>query len=286
MSKLNFFQAILVFLLVLTIGVGSGYLVLFYLVPTSQISDLLIRVMILVVIGITVGLVIRFAFGGRFLFLKLLYGMIGSLLSVAIIDYFFPSTYRLIEKELLFHTPTIGEYTQMGSLLVLTLFTGLVGKKKKKKTPAAQPVRKPTITLADRYHVMIAPITNTFDKWHTSLSSLSIKTIKQDPPVVKKRSSQSKSSTTHISKPQSTVKVKTKKETASVKKKPPVRRVRKKDENVKLVGSEDHRCPYCLEEVFKNDPRGIVICPDCGTWHHRDCWEITGSCQIAHKHEL
>jgi hypothetical protein len=31
--------------------------------------------------------------------------------------------------------------------------------------------------------------------------------------------------------------------------------------------------------VKKNDPRGVVICPDCGTWHHKDCWDVTGSCR-------
>ncbi|HAF62266.1 MAG TPA: hypothetical protein DCK95_08070 [Anaerolineaceae bacterium] len=284
MSKLNFLQAVLLFLLVLAIGVGSGYLIIYYLIPSSQISELLVRIMILLVVGIMVGLVIRFALAARLVFLKILYGILGSLLSIAILDYFFPGTYSLIDKEVLFHNPTVSEYAQMGSLLALTLFTGLGGRKK--KAPTVKPPRKPPITLADRYHVMVAPITNTFDKWQTSLSSIHLNPIKKSSPVVKKRSPQPKSSQARITTAQPIVKVKAKKETVSVKKKPPVRKVHKKDENVKLVGTEDHRCPYCLEEVHKNDPRGIVICPDCGTWHHRDCWEITGSCQIAHKHEL
>jgi hypothetical protein len=61
-------------------------------------------------------------------------------------------------------------------------------------------------------------------------------------------------------------------------------RLRKKD--VKLLGETEHRCPYCLELVQKNDSRGIVICPECKTWHHKDCWDITGSCQVAHRHDL
>ena len=285
MSKLNFLQALLVFLLVLAIGVGSGYLVLYYLVPTSQISELLIRVMILLVVATTVGLTIRFILAARLVFLKLLYGIVGSLLSIAILDYFFPGSYSLIHKEALIHDPTISEYTQMGSLLLLTLVIGLVGKKKPKKTATA-PTRKPRVTLADRYHIMVAPITNTFDKWQTSLSSHSGKADRKKTSSVKTQTQKIKSSPTRVVASPSTVKVKSGKEPISIKKKPPVRKVHKKDENVKLVGTEDHRCPYCLEEVYQNDPRGIVICPDCGTWHHRDCWEITGSCQIAHKHEL
>jgi hypothetical protein len=62
------------------------------------------------------------------------------------------------------------------------------------------------------------------------------------------------------------------------------RRFRRKD--VKLLGETEHRCPYCLELVEKNDARGVVICPECKTWHHKDCWDITGSCQVAHRHDL
>jgi hypothetical protein len=62
------------------------------------------------------------------------------------------------------------------------------------------------------------------------------------------------------------------------------RHVRTRD--VKLLGETEHRCPYCLELVKKNDARGVVICPECKTWHHKDCWDITGSCQVAHRHDL
>jgi hypothetical protein len=27
------------------------------------------------------------------------------------------------------------------------------------------------------------------------------------------------------------------------------------------------------------------VCPICKTWHHADCWGITGACQIPHMHE-
>ncbi len=61
-------------------------------------------------------------------------------------------------------------------------------------------------------------------------------------------------------------------------------RLRQRD--VKLLGETEHRCPYCLELVKKNDARGVVICPECKTWHHQDCWDVTGSCQVAHRHDL
>lgn len=54
---------------------------------------------------------------------------------------------------------------------------------------------------------------------------------------------------------------------------------------IRLTGAEEHRCPYCLEIVLENDARGVKICPVCGTYHHADCWSITGVCQVPHQHE-
>jgi len=51
---------------------------------------------------------------------------------------------------------------------------------------------------------------------------------------------------------------------------------------VQLAVHEEHRCPYCLEPVTRNDPRGVVECQVCHTLHHKDCWDITGSCQVPH----
>jgi hypothetical protein len=55
-------------------------------------------------------------------------------------------------------------------------------------------------------------------------------------------------------------------------------------EPVKLVGIEEHNCPFCLEPVAKKDPRGLKICSSCKTWHHADCWDMTGECQVPHHH--
>ena len=51
---------------------------------------------------------------------------------------------------------------------------------------------------------------------------------------------------------------------------------------VLFASTEEHRCPYCLEIVQPNDPRGIVECKICHTLHHADCWAITGTCQVPH----
>ena len=51
---------------------------------------------------------------------------------------------------------------------------------------------------------------------------------------------------------------------------------------VRLGAEQTAVCPYCLEEVKPNDPRGKVVCQICGTAHHADCWAITGKCEVPH----
>jgi ribosomal protein L37AE/L43A len=70
---------------------------------------------------------------------------------------------------------------------------------------------------------------------------------------------------------------------AASKSTPAARRSRKK---VTLAAFDEHRCPYCLDEVKRNDPRGVVVCPICKAYHHKDCWDITGRCQVPHDTPL
>jgi hypothetical protein len=62
----------------------------------------------------------------------------------------------------------------------------------------------------------------------------------------------------------------------------PKRRRRSRKARVQLALVEEHRCPYCLETVTRTDPHGVVECTVCHTLHHKDCWEITGTCQVPH----
>ena len=45
---------------------------------------------------------------------------------------------------------------------------------------------------------------------------------------------------------------------------------------------DEHLCPYCLENVDLDDPRGVKVCHICGSYHHADCWDVTGSCRAPH----
>jgi hypothetical protein len=51
---------------------------------------------------------------------------------------------------------------------------------------------------------------------------------------------------------------------------------------VHLAVHEEHKCPYCFQPVSRNDPRGVVECPISHTLHHKDCWDVTGNCQVPH----
>lgn len=55
---------------------------------------------------------------------------------------------------------------------------------------------------------------------------------------------------------------------------------------VRFIGKEDMRCPYCLQKIDPKDPKGIVVCPICHTAHHKECWDITGFCQVPHNHAV
>lgn len=41
-------------------------------------------------------------------------------------------------------------------------------------------------------------------------------------------------------------------------------------------------CPVCGRPFAAGDD--IVVCPDCGTPHHRECWKIKNACENQHLH--
>ena len=69
-------------------------------------------------------------------------------------------------------------------------------------------------------------------------------------------------------------------------KEPTVRPKKKKSSRrkpkIQFALVEEHRCPYCLDNVTRTDARGVKECEVCHTLHHADCWAITGVCQVPH----
>ncbi|HTX91184.1 MAG TPA: hypothetical protein VMC09_08205 [Anaerolineales bacterium] len=70
--------------------------------------------------------------------------------------------------------------------------------------------------------------------------------------------------------------------TAEALAKPKRRRSFQPKPQLQLAAEGDNRCPYCLEPIIPDDPRGVVECKICHTLHHADCWAITGACQVPH----
>jgi len=56
----------------------------------------------------------------------------------------------------------------------------------------------------------------------------------------------------------------------------------RKSSGARVIAKAEDRCPYCLDAIKKNDPRGVVVCEICETPHHADCWEAGGKCQVPH----
>jgi ribosomal protein L37AE/L43A len=62
----------------------------------------------------------------------------------------------------------------------------------------------------------------------------------------------------------------------------PRRGNRRRRPDVQLSRYAEHKCPFCLEDVHRNDARGVEECRICHTLHHADCWQVTGMCQVPH----
>lgn len=43
-----------------------------------------------------------------------------------------------------------------------------------------------------------------------------------------------------------------------------------------------YKCPVCNKQFKEGDD--VVVCPECGTPHHRECWEEEGKCHNSDKH--
>lgn len=46
--------------------------------------------------------------------------------------------------------------------------------------------------------------------------------------------------------------------------------------------TENKQCQICKGYLFEDDD--VVICPECGAPHHRDCWQTVGHCGVAENH--
>ena len=267
---------------------GSLVLLLTFLVR-QYIDILILKYTLVLVVGLLAGFSARRFLTAQTQILKLLTAWISAALSLAIlyilsggflgINLFFglnktPDWQGLIQLAL----------AAVGALLVITAFRT---SPTVEYTPTPAPVSRPKkSTLKPKRALIQWPLKLNFStvKKTNQKSTRSAANKKAAPPLAIQKTPKKGSSlqkVTGAAAPIPKIKKPTRAKKKTVKKK---KRVNKKAaKEIKFRGDIEHRCPYCLEIVQPHDPRGVKICPICKTHHHKDCWGITGACQIPHS---
>lgn len=267
---------------------GSLVLLLTFLVR-QYIDILILKYTLVLAVGLLAGFSARRFLTAQTQILKLLTAWISSALSLAIlyilsggflgINLFFglnktPDWQGLIQLAL----------AAVGALLVITAFRT---SPTVEYTPTPAPVSRPKkSTLKPKRALIQWPLKLNFStvKKTNQKSTRSAANKKAAPPLAIQKTPKKGSSlqkVTGAAAPIPKIKKPTRAKKKTVKKK---KRVNKKAaKEIKFRGDIEHRCPYCLEIVQPHDPRGVKICPICKTHHHKDCWGITGACQIPHS---
>ncbi|MCD6576703.1 MAG: hypothetical protein J7K66_01660 [Anaerolineaceae bacterium] len=287
---MKIFNGILKWLAALAFSLSAGLLVIIFLSNQPQISTFLLRIIILLAVGFTGGLFMRLLFRKGFAVILILIGLITNVLAVLIIDHFYETEYFLsfATKDIKFQIPSTSDAAQIILIFLISLPTILFLRRKKKIKVSTEDLLQPRQSLSDRMKTIIYQINPI--NWNIKLPKIGKKTSepadiknvnKPAAPMVHLSTSSSKDV-----KKETSLKLTAGKKSWVKRIKLPGIKKRHTNNDVKLMGEEKHICPYCLEEVVKNDSRGVVVCPECGTWHHQDCWDVTGACGVAHRNEL
>jgi ribosomal protein L37AE/L43A len=284
------FNGVAKWILVILLALSAGLLVIILLSPKPEITTYLLRLILLAAISIISGLTARLFFRGIHAIAAILLTLTASLIAVLIIDHFYETGYQFqfLGNDFRFLAPNTSDISQfilmtLVSLLPLLLFRRVSNSKpKSQKVPKTKKARKPFSQLILPYLAKADPRNWKLGNHHKVKKRSAVRTTRVERPVLSvSRPVVAKSESAPVSiRKTATVK-------PAVKKlKLPGKFFRGNSADVKLVGEEEHCCPYCLEEVVKDDSRGVTVCPECGTWHHQDCWSLTGSCGVAHRNEL
>lgn len=287
-------NGLLKWLLVTVSGLSAGLLAIILITTNFELDPFLFRIILLAIIACLAAIAGRLFLRNVWAILQMLIVLISSTLALVLIDRFYESAYQLefITDRFEIQTPSVRDGGQILFMFVVTLPFLLFFRRKKPKaiktkTPTA---RRPGKKIAEGWQTLryrIKPAN--WRIWRKLKSKL-----KKPPSVVKApRSASQPVSPVHISaNRKTTAKIKTSGSRQAVVKsvgkkvKLPANLFKGGANDVKLMGEEEHVCPYCLEEVEKGDPMGVVVCKECGTWHHQDCWNLTGTCGVAHRNEL
>ena len=289
-------NGILKWLAALMFTLAAGLLTIIMLSDQPEISQLIMRLAMLGAIALICSLLLRIFFRRGFAFLLVILAFISTTFSTLVIDYFYDTEYTLsfLTDNFQFQMPSLQDGAQLTLLLIISLPILLLFRKKRtkkqkvldpKKTKPSKPagpsfsdrVKVATYQINPKnWNITLPKIGESFNKTSTQKTSPA-----KQPKVHITTSGTKPNGSTPKSKATTTPT-----KAPSLKVKLPKFGSKKVNNDVKLMGDEDHVCPYCLEEVEKNDPRGVAICKECNTWHHQDCWDVTGACGVAHRNKL
>jgi hypothetical protein len=245
----------------------AGFGVMQYFLRAQVSNPIVQRVSMVLVTGLAAGFSSRFLFRKWHFFWKMLLSLLAIGVVITLLDKIFPGNYELVFIDRKPWGEPIGiDLLQIGMGFVMSLLALLVGKRRKQARVIES---RPRAAIQAKKKARISKPRQLFFQRESKRNRRKKNVQKISKPPARKTILSNRS----LSGYRITNLVTSKS-----------RRIRSRD--VKLLGETEHRCPYCLELVKKNDARGVVVCPECKTWHHKDCWDVTGSCQVAHRHEL
>jgi ribosomal protein L37AE/L43A len=271
----------------LLLALSAGLLVIIFLSSKPELGAYLLRLILLVSVGFIGGISARAFFREVPSVITILFNILSNMLAVLAIDHFYATSFQFqfLSNDFRFQSPTVSDGSQFFLMTLISLLPLLAFRKKSKsnvnkhKTPRHKKVRK-------SFTQIFQPVLDKANPGNWNLLRKS-KSIATKPLPIKK--SMVEKPVLSVARPNSSI---TNSQPVTIHKskaktlKLPGKFFKGSLADVKLVGEEEHVCPYCLEEVTKGDSRGVTVCSECGTWHHQDCWSLTGSCGVAHRNEL
>lgn len=296
---MKFVNRLVKWILIIMAGLSAALVSIFFLSNNSALNLFSLRLITLAAVGFIGGLAGRILFKRLHAFWTLLLVWAANLISISVIDLLYSSPYQLdfLTGRLDFSEFSISDGSQLVFMVLVSLLPVLF--MRRKAHPAVEkPARKPgKKSLSSRKS--LKPILYRMNPQNWQVFQFERKAGKEKPrKAAKPKVAPQPKPTAKIAIPRPTkerpvTRIKANNGRKPAKVKAAVKRLKMpaklfigNENDVKLVGEEEHVCPYCLEEVVKGDKNGVVVCPECGTWHHQDCWNLTGACGVAHRNEL
>jgi ribosomal protein L37AE/L43A len=274
----------------LTLALSAGLMVIIFLSSKPEIGAYLLRLFLLAAVGFVGGLTARILFRGIPAVVAILLSMAANLIAVLAIDHFYETAFQFLflGNDFSIQSPTASDGSQLLLMTLVSLPPLLLFRPvtktipKPQKAPKAKKTHKSFSQSIQPYLTKADPRNWKLWKKPKVTKRVPAKAAKVEKPVLSvARSVASKTASNPVA-----IRKNMAVKPAVKKLKLPGKLFKSSQADVKLVGEEEHVCPYCLEEVAKGDIRGVTVCPECGTWHHQDCWSLTGSCGVAHRNEL